>query len=136
MKIFYSILLSLIVLFSNIGFTVSTHFCGGKAVKSSMSIGKDQVSCGMEKVKENQCDLPTLKSKNCCQDEFVTISTSEQNTSFSWTFDFPPIVCGSFTNEYHFYKAGLEDVVIVTNFPNPPPIPSRHRYILHQSFLI
>ena len=52
MKRILSILLAILMLTTNMSITFATHYCGGKAVKSSISFGHDELSCGMAKMDE------------------------------------------------------------------------------------
>ena len=61
----FSVILSFVILITSMGFTVSSHICGGKKVKTVLSVGAADVSCGMEK-NENNCATKKQMKPNCC----------------------------------------------------------------------
>lgn len=76
MKKIFSVILSLVILFTSIGFTVSSHICGGKRVKTEFGLMMSDVSCGME-ISENSCSSEEYMESNCCQNQFQTIQMNE-----------------------------------------------------------
>lgn len=84
MKQVFSILLSFILLTSQVYLTIGTHFCGGVAVESKIILGETHLGCGMEDM-EVPCDKSEKTNKNgagydktpCCENEFQTIQTTD-----------------------------------------------------------
>lgn len=62
-----SIFLSLVILVFSTGFTISSHYCGGKKVKSGYAFGIADVTCGMEN-DNNDCGEESIES-DCCKDQ-------------------------------------------------------------------
>lgn len=60
----FSILLTLLVLFSTMSFTIEKHFCGDVLVDVSMFT--EAKKCGMEA-------SAVLQKKSCCKDEIIVI---------------------------------------------------------------
>ncbi len=90
MKKIFSAILSLVILFTSMGFTVSSHECGGKRVKTVLSIGNANVSCGMETT-TGDCESSTKKMKaNCCKDEFQKIQLNDDYTQTTTFVHFSP----------------------------------------------
>jgi len=89
MKIIFSVILGLVILATSMGFTVSSHFCGGKKVKTVLSIGCSDVSCGMEK-NSNNCASKIQMKPDCCQDEYQLIQNDEDFSQQTTQFDFSP----------------------------------------------
>ncbi|MGE0562553.1 MAG: hypothetical protein AB7O47_12110 [Flavobacteriales bacterium] len=79
MKKIFSAILSLVILFTSMGFTLSSHICGGKKVKTVLDLGVSDVSCGMEKT-ESKCQTDKQMKSNCCQDEFQKIQINDSYT--------------------------------------------------------
>lgn len=134
MKQLFSVILSLVFLITSMGFTVSSHICGGKKVKTVLSLGITDISCGMEDVKDNCATGEQMKS-SCCQDEFQLMQIDEdytpQLTEIDFSTDFLIAfvgvyfdLYGSTTNEKYFYRDH-----------SPPPL-IKDIPILIQSFLI
>lgn len=85
MKKVFAILLSFLLVISNISLTYATHFCGGKAIDSQLMLGVQDLSCGMimpestcENV-ESDCESPIQSEMdtNCCDNEYVNLSVDE-----------------------------------------------------------
>lgn len=121
------------------GFTLSTHFCGGHAVESVLAIGNQHVDCGMMEDKQepsNHDDGKTTLSKiPCCSNEYSEYSIEDDysaevisidvNNTFLFAFVYTylsPILDHSDDNRLHTY------------YDSPPLIPDIP--ILNQSFLI
>ena len=63
MKKLFGILLSVAFLFSTIGFTIVTHYCGG-----------EKTDTGFSMTVENCCD----NSDDCCQNEQITFQLKDE----------------------------------------------------------
>ena len=134
MKKFFSVILSLVILFTSMGFTLSSHHCGGKRVKTVLNLGITDVSCGMENSKKG-CSDSTKMNSNCCQDEFQKIQLNNDYTqvvsyekiSLDFTIVFVSILFDLLPNtatETYFFK----------NYAPPPLV--KDIKVLVQSFLI
>lgn len=60
--------------------TLATHYCGDKAVATSVVLSDEEVSCGMEEM-ENACNShspkPKINAKKCCSTEYTQIGIEE-----------------------------------------------------------
>lgn len=64
-----SLLLSVLVLFSTMSFTINKHYCGKMLV--DVAINKKAKTCGMEMMAAStEC---SISKKSCCQDEHIVI---------------------------------------------------------------
>lgn len=117
------------------GFTVSSHKCGGKRVKTVLNLGATDVSCGMEKTSKKKCAGEKQMKSNCCQDEFQNIQINDnftqELTKESYLSDFTILVVAELfdllpndNNTTLFFRDYL-----------PPPL-VRNIPVLIQSFLI
>ena len=73
MKRILAIFLALILLTTNIGLAMATHYCGGEAVKTQLMLGHGHLDCdmsGMDMGAENTEKGP--KAKNCCENQYQT----------------------------------------------------------------
>lgn len=59
----FSVLISLLVLFSTVSFTVEKHFCGDVLV--DVSVFTEAEKCAME---VNEKEIETITKKTCCKD--------------------------------------------------------------------
>lgn len=139
MRKILSIFFALLILTTNVGTTFATHYCGGKAVKSSISFGEDALSCGMAnegQYCENNSQTPSVQSKNCCENHYLQLkvkgdynspSTVKSRVDFNFVLDFTGISSKFFS----FYT--LTEV----NYLNySPPLLNLDIPVLIQSFLI
>lgn len=134
MKKFFSVILSLVILITSMGFTVSSHVCGGKRVKTVISVGKADVSCGMEK-NANNCASKKQMKPNCCQDEVQLIQNDEDYTQQLTNFDFSPDFLIAFITSYvELFENETTEADFFSDHSPPPLI--RDIPVLIQSFLI
>jgi len=134
MKKIFSAILSLVVLVTSLGFTVSSHTCGGRKVKTVISIGNADVSCGMEKKKSKCATEPQMK-KNCCHDDFQLIQNNEDYTQQLTDFDFSTDFLVVFiTSSIELFETETIEVDYFIDHSPPPLIKDIPVFI--QSFLI
>lgn len=134
MKKIISFLLIIPVLISSMSFTVSSHYCMGKKVKSSIGIGTNSISCGMVQAKLSCDDKAEVKS-NCCQNQFLSLLVDDDKTSENNQFDFS----ASFINGITPITISLLRIEnkIITNFQSPsPPEVGQDIPVFIQSFRI
>jgi hypothetical protein len=132
-----AISLVIILIASNVGLSVNTHFCGGEAVERSLSIGIDRLSCGMpEAIKETSTSSNSLlQAKSCCEDahQLVELDEDAETTTLSSLINVPFLV--AFTTNFiapiHFTAATTPKYA-----HHYPPIPKPDLQVLFQSFLI
>lgn len=88
MKKVLTIFLSVLMLATNMGLTIATHFCGGKAQKHYLAWGIQDEGCGMME-NQDSCasDRPALNSKSCCDNEHFQIALDDE---FDVSGEVPP----------------------------------------------
>ena len=139
MKKVVAISLTIILLFSNLGFAMGTHYCGGEAVMSRFLLGEEQLSCGMAAV-ESDCDSEhgdgfSFSKSGCCENEYRSFLVDDnynpeltkliQNITFALAFFHADYFIGLFPSvERTFYSDY-----------SPPPLEKDLR-VLFQTFLI
>lgn len=129
-----AVLLAFVVVIMTSGFTLSTHFCGGKKVKTVFNITNSDVSCGMEKNTNNCASKKQMKS-NCCQNEIQLIQLDEDYTQQITDFDFSPDFLIAFITSYvELFENETTEVDFFSDHSPPPLIKDIH--VLIQSFLI
>ncbi|MCH7534279.1 MAG: hypothetical protein IH948_00755 [Bacteroidetes bacterium] len=139
MKSILSILLAIIFLAGNVGFTVGIHFCGGHAVKTELMFGHNDLSCGMADMDQgcdSHSDTTTLKKKDCCQNQYIQfqieddyhmpineISITDIDLILGYKLAYVSLINTNTSQEvHHIYY--------------PPPVLKRDTYVLFQTFLI
>ena len=116
------------------GLTVSSHICGGKKVKTALSLGAADVSCGMEK-NTNNCASKKQMKPDCCQDEFQLIQNDEDYTQQLTEVDFSSSFFIPFVISYiELFYAENKDYDFFIDY-SPPPL-LKDIPVLIQSFLI
>lgn len=142
MKQFFSILLSFILLASDINLTLGTHFCGGEAVETKIIWGETHLGCGMMDMEET-CDNSEHSNHNqlifnnipCCQNEFQTIQGTDdfvkETAQTAFNVDFALAFIYTTLNVDLFPKSTHQ---VYTEYI-PPPF-EKDILLLFQTFLI
>lgn len=127
-------LLTALVLFSSVSFTVEKHLCGGHVFSESF-FGKAE-KCGMD---EGFCMIesnnPSFSKKSCCEDQIQLINGS--------IFEKTPVLKLN-NHQQNFIVSNLIDAVLFSQkenrtiqFKNYFPPPNTHNFnILYQVFRI
>ena len=131
-----AIILSCIVLFTTMSFTVDMHFCGDTLI--DIAVFKEAKSCGMDMamMATENSSSPEMKGKSCCHDEQIIVEGQDELNSSMQKIDVEQqdIVIAFFTS-YVIVFTSLE----VTSIPfdgYPPPDIVTDIIILHEQFLI
>lgn len=79
MKRFVAINLVFLILLSSVGFTLGSHFCGGKRVETKLVLITSQIGCGMEtgtsSCKSVSLSQTSIQKTPCCNDVFQTFKS-------------------------------------------------------------
>ena len=108
-----SISFLLIFLFGTLGFSVSTHYCGGKNIGTELATPFSQKICGCKG------DM-----QGCCKDDVSTYKVEDDYTASAFSVDFLtqfvalPYFNISFNDLYHYRKIKAEGP---PNINGPPP---------------
>ena len=137
MKRVLAISLALILLTSNIGLAMATHFCSGEAVKTEIVLGHGHLDCGMSGM-DRGAEPNTEKgpkSKNCCENDYQTIEIEDDyHSSFApllFNLDFVVALAHTFLN--------IAPVAETEKSPYAhysPPLLLRDLSVLNQVFII
>ena len=126
-------ILSLVVMFSSMSFTIDEHFCGSRLM--DVSYFGDADNCGMDEI-DMSSNISVFKKNNCCKDQITLLQSSIfnkeklinlQNTDIETSL--PEASCYSV-----FYKNSSLKLKYYKDF-SPPDIAKDIR-VLHQVFLI
>ncbi|MGB1170321.1 MAG: HYC_CC_PP family protein [Flavobacteriaceae bacterium] len=124
-------ILSFIVLFSSMSFTIDEHFCGDEVI--DVSYFGNAENCGMEKVSSNS-SIPSLNRDHCCKDETTFFEPFLFNTEKSLSlYEIEPNTLFLHTH-FHFHNTTSLKIEYFNDF-SPPDIIKDIR-VLHQNFLI
>ncbi len=119
------------------GFAMNTHYCGGRAVESSLSIGIEHLDCGMpaEKKKKSNCEDEQLDKQSCCKNLHQVMEVDENQDTVFPVFNLNQTLLISFVYSFVFNFLNKEGKH-VSVFPYPPPLLEKDSQVLFQTFLI
>ena len=126
-------ILSFIVMFSSMSFTIDEHFCGSRLM--DVSYFGDADNCGMDEI-DMSSNISVFKKNNCCKDQITLLQSSIfnkeklinlQNTDIETSL--PEASCYSV-----FYKNSSLKLKYYKDF-SPPDI-AKDIQVLYQTFLI
>lgn len=136
MKKAISIFLASIVLLSSVGFAINTHFCEGRAVDSSISMGVELLDCGMPMSgNENDGNGEQLDKQPCCQNHHQIVEVDQNQSNPFPAFELNHIFFVAFVNTF-LVNESVTRKVQANYLTSPPPLVKQDILILHQSFLI
>ncbi len=139
MKRIVAISLAIILLMSNLGLTVATHYCGGHAVRSGLLLGGGDFDCGMMDVgtdyRDTSAKYTHFAAEHCCKNLHQTLQTDNNlQTDLSVPeFHAPVTVLAPYA--FHYFEP-VTAVEIAPFRIDPPPLSERDIQILFQIFLI
>ncbi|MDC9721912.1 MAG: hypothetical protein PSN34_03955 [Urechidicola sp.] len=126
-------LMTFVVLFSTMSFTVDMHFCGDTLVDTA--IFKEVKSCGIEMSTPSNEDCSVVK-KDCCTDKQINYEGQDElKISFDIQTLNQQLFAVSFIYSYINDFEGLEENPNSFN-DYPPPLIVRSIYKLDETFLI
>jgi hypothetical protein len=131
-----SIFLASIILFSSVGFAINTHFCEGRAVDTSISMGVELLDCGMPMPdNENDGNGEQLDKQPCCQNHHQIVEVDQnQNNPFP-AFELNQTFFVAFAHTF-LVNESVTQKVQANYLTSPPPLVKQDMLILYQSFLI
>lgn len=124
MKKVISIALILLLLISQLGLAIGTHYCMGLAVKSEVSLGPAHLDCGM-----GQMEVPCandgkemIAQSPCCQNVYVSAEVSDDFRTAPALDQFSPhfvaaVPSQSFFGEHLFTRTKEAPVLL---YKSPP----------------
>lgn len=137
MKKSVSIILAVLLLFANIGFAKSSHFCMGEEMLSSFGITAEFLDCGMDDHSAIPSDHKGIKdNSNCCENQFEVIQTDVEQILKDFKFSSAELIfITAFTHSFILGKELL--LTENSNFSSlNPPFFKQDFTVLFQSFLI
>jgi len=121
------------------GFTVSTHFCGGHAVESALAIGQTNVDCGMmdmvQKPVHHEDGKTTVDKIPCCSNEYSEYNIEDDYSATATSIDINSTFLFAFIYSYLSPILVENDIIRPHICYDSPPL-LRDIPVLNQSFLI
>ncbi|WP_241507168.1 HYC_CC_PP family protein [Aquimarina sediminis] len=129
-----AILMTLVVMFSTMSFTLDLHYCGRTLV--DVALFKEAKTCGMELQATDSTFCPITK-KGCCTDKQFAFEGQDelQHTLFDKITFEQQVFVASFYYSYIDLFTNVDNSVI--SFKEyPPPLLIKDIYVLYETFLI
>lgn len=139
MKRVASILLSLLILLSSIGYTVASHYCGGQMVKAKLMYVHNSIDCGMNGMlnscAEQEETSGSILKKQCCENEFSRFQLENQLKTSELQAPINTEVVVMFVYTYlNLFLSNTTEGVIPSDYTPPPNI--KDIPVQNQVFLI
>lgn len=139
MKRFVAISLAIIIMMSNLGLTVATHYCGGHAVESGLQLGGGDLDCGMKdggtEYQAANENCAHFTAEHCCENLHQTLQTDNTLQIDLPAPEFHAPVAEPAVYAFHYYEP-VTALEIAPFRIDPPPIFERDIQVLFQTFLI
>lgn len=121
------IFLSVFYLVFTSGFTLNSHYCGGKLKKTSLFASNEDGCCGSKK-----------KSKGCCKDKTTVIKVEENHQATKVAQVSNPTIhlLAVLSTQLLFNLTVGNEVHITSNYHAPPVLYDNPLYLKHRVFLI
>lgn len=120
----------------NMSITFATHYCGGKPVETSISLGHDDLKCEMSAIEKKACTKSDQKQKitrkNCCNNTYTTLSVDDNynsTESVSLNIKFVSAFIAVFIHHTFFNCERLKSF-----FTYSPPLLEQDKSVLFQVF--
>lgn len=130
------------MLFSNMGFTIASHYCQGQLVETQLVHGTNPSGCcmaKMDKVKPKDCQSPNIqkpiKKKGCCENTYQNLEIDDDFSSKQILAKANPQLIAVFVYVY-FHLNHTEDAVTIAFSDYSPPPLEQDIQVLHQTFLL
>lgn len=134
MKKIASIVLCMLLMASTSGIAYAQHFCGDFEMLATLTLGEEQLTCGM--AVDDGCADESTKEHSCCANQYTKVNTDDSFNSSEFDVQLP----------VHFVKAFVSVFVLQSNFEvatekifyseyNPPPL-IKDIPVLYETFLI
>ena len=137
MKKIFSIILSILFLFSSVGVTFATHYCGGKVFSKKITYITNTDGCGMESDRQLPCEpnKSSVKKKSCCDDDLEIFKITDEYNPSSFDFNLNLGFLTAFFNSVEQLSSQTSSTF--SKYKNyRPPLLERDITVLVQSFLI
>ena len=142
MKKLLSIFFASIMLFSNMGFSIASHYCQGQLVNTQLVHGTDNLGCCMAQM-DNQlpedCKSPdiqkSVKKKGCCENEYQSLDIDDNFSSKQVLSKATPQLIAVFIYVYFQLNSSDSDIDFAYSDYSPPPL-EQDIQVLYQTFLL
>jgi len=118
---------------------MNTHFCGGEATETTISIGPQNTGCGMEK-EDSKCETNSasekkLTAKSCCDNHHQILQLEDNANVKSFSIEINPVFILSLVHAF-VHPVIFTEQVFIQSALYSPTIPDKDVQVLYQTFLI
>lgn len=117
------------------GFAVNTHFCCGITVDSSITMGVEQLDCGMMHEKESTSDQEEVDKESCCKNVHQVLEIDNNRDTPLPSFDLNKTFLVAFAHTF-ILNPSITQRSTTDYFSYTPPPRLQDVQVLYQSFLI
>lgn len=131
-----AILMSLFLLLSSSGLAYARHYCGEFEMMAKITLGHEELSCGMAMEEEASGCEGEAQEPDCCDNEYTQIDTDDNFAKASLEVDFKIEFATSLVLVF-ILNQGNDPAKETDHFRDhsPPPI-TFDRQVLYDTFLI
>jgi hypothetical protein len=135
MKQIISILLSHLLLLSSSGVAYAQHFCGDYEMMGKITLGQEQMSCGMV-MADTVCEDEQAEDHHCCDNEYTQVDTDDHFATTDFNIQFAVAFVASLDVAYQIDLVNNYNLQVDNfKFYDPPPL-LRDVQVLYDTFLI
>jgi len=135
------IAISLLAIFltGQVNLTWATHFCGSFAVESAVSLGKADLSCGMEMMSccdedSNENSGPLFTNEECCSNDYASSEADDFFDKSSNSIDKQVLFANAYVISLFSFTQENDEQQIIDDLS--PPLLHADRQVLYQTFLL
>jgi hypothetical protein len=134
MQKLFSITLSLLLLLSSSGVSYAKHFCGEFVMMEKVTVGQEQLSCGM--AMENDGCEETEETHSCCSNTYTAVDTDDNFAYSDFQFNLQPTFAAAYVAVFTFQSenTSTEKHVFYSEYKPPPLL--KDIPVLFETFLI
>jgi hypothetical protein len=119
-----------------VGFAISTHYCGGKVADRSISLLEKKMDCGMEFMQDSCPSMEdVVLERSCCENESNVYQLDEDFQKKQQSIDWKSHFFAVFVLNYSLLFEQEQSLEAYAMLPNPPLI-QQNTQVLFQSFLL
>lgn len=135
MKQIISIVLTMLLLLSSSGITYAEHFCGDHKMMGKITLGEENLSCGMA-MPVSDCEDEPSEERHCCDNQYTSIDTDDNYAGVAYDIQINPTFVASFVAVFVLegQEAFVEEFDYYKDY-SPPPL-GEDLQLLYETFLI
>lgn len=125
----------MLLLASTSGVAYAQHFCGDFEMMATVTLGEEQLSCGMVDAHDDTCD-DEVEGHSCCDNQYTKIIVDDNFNVSQDTFDLPANFVVAFVSVFVLQnETATKNRIVEFSEYNPPPL-IKDIPVLYETFLI